>query len=204
MCERRYLAAARHRWCLGPRWPPPFRAFDQPFANSLLSRFLARSAHCLRQFPGAFLRWFLIESPKLCLAKDAFFLKPLFQDTESLVDVVVAYLYLQIFSYLCARFTRRASGEAPPGAPVGTPITMNARLHVERRIARQDHDPAAAKVRRANDAWGITFWFVDEDEKARWRTGGLERSSIAVNLCLAYPGQFRGPRDGGLRSGGQT
>lgn len=71
------------------------RASDETFALSLLPRELARAADRLGLLAISLLGRLFIGSPLLHLAENALTLHFLFQDAESLIDIVVTNEYLQ-------------------------------------------------------------------------------------------------------------
>src|SRR5690242_11294538 len=71
------------------------RGGDETLALRPLARELAHAAHRLGALPSRSLRRLLVESLTLHFAEHALALQLLFQDAESLVDVVVANQYLQ-------------------------------------------------------------------------------------------------------------
>ena len=74
---------------------PLFVRRHEPLALCLLPRQLARAPDRLRLFPGFAFRRLFIRTPTLHLTKYAFALHFLFQNTESLIDIVVADKNLQ-------------------------------------------------------------------------------------------------------------
>jgi hypothetical protein len=68
---------------------------NEPFALCLLACEFARAADRLGLFPVFALPGFLIGSPSLHFTKYPFTLHFLFQNTESLIDIVVAHKNLQ-------------------------------------------------------------------------------------------------------------
>src|SRR5712691_13508414 len=71
------------------------RSCNQTFALRFLARQLACPPHRFASFPRRLFRRLLVESSALHLAEDAFALHLLFEDSESLVDIVVANEDLQ-------------------------------------------------------------------------------------------------------------
>ncbi len=78
------------RWELFFRWRG-----DQSFPNSLLAGKLAGSPDGLGPFSRFSFRWLFVRTPLLHFSKDAFALHFLFENAESLIDVVIADEYLQ-------------------------------------------------------------------------------------------------------------
>jgi hypothetical protein len=68
---------------------------NEAFTLRLFARQLARPANRLAPLSGCPFRWLLVESSPLQLAKDAFTLHLLLEDSKSLVDIVFANEYLQ-------------------------------------------------------------------------------------------------------------
>src|SRR4029453_5998505 len=71
------------------------RVRNEPIALGFLARELARAADRLGLFPVLALRWLFIGAPLPHFTKYAFTLHFLFQNTESLIDIVVADKNLQ-------------------------------------------------------------------------------------------------------------
>src|SRR6185437_7784254 len=68
---------------------------DEPVADGLFPRKLTVTAHGFRFFSGLFLRGFLVRSPTLHFPEDALALHLLLKNSKRLVDIVIAYNYLQ-------------------------------------------------------------------------------------------------------------
>jgi hypothetical protein len=77
---------------------PRFRTRNQTFALGLLPSGLARAADGLCFLAVLALGRLFIRFTTLHLAKNAFALHLLFQDPESLIDIVIANKYLQMLS----------------------------------------------------------------------------------------------------------
>src|SRR5262249_37472250 len=94
------------------------RVGNEPVALRLLARELARAADRLGLFPVFALRRLFIGAPLLHFTKHAFTLHFLFQNTESLIDIVVAHKNLQLM-FLCleARRTHAKTMRFEPYAP---------------------------------------------------------------------------------------
>src|SRR3974390_1680470 len=71
------------------------RVGNEPLTLCLLTRELARAPDRLGLFPVFALRWFFIRAPLLHFTKYAFALHFLLQDTEGLINVVIADKNLQ-------------------------------------------------------------------------------------------------------------
>ena len=91
--ERPGRRAARRRL-------PPFGHRDQTFALGQFPGRLARASDGFCLLAGLALRWFFIGLAALHLTKNAFALQLLFEDPESLIDIVVANDDLQNVSNL--------------------------------------------------------------------------------------------------------
>src|ERR1700674_5833398 len=74
---------------------PSSRSRDQPFALRFLAGGLAGPADRFAFLPCRLFRWFLVKSSTLHLTEDAISLHLLFEDPQSLIDVVIADEYLQ-------------------------------------------------------------------------------------------------------------
>src|SRR6516164_10975841 len=77
---------------------PAFGHGDQAFALSLFPGSLARTSDGFRLLTGLALRRFFIRLATLHLTKNALALHLLLEDPESLIDIVVANEYPQMFS----------------------------------------------------------------------------------------------------------
>jgi len=71
------------------------RGGNESFALRLFARELACAADCLRSLPCRAFGGFLVELPSLHLSENTFTLHFLLEDSESLIDIVVANEYLQ-------------------------------------------------------------------------------------------------------------
>ncbi|KFL25896.1 hypothetical protein JP74_15640 [Devosia sp. 17-2-E-8] len=76
----------------------PLRCSDQPFADHLFTHVLAGAPHGLSLLPCSRFGRFLVIFPTLHFPEHAFSLEALLQNTEGLIDVVVAYQNLQKLS----------------------------------------------------------------------------------------------------------
>jgi len=77
---------------------PAFRGRYQTFTLGLLPRGLPRSSDCLGFLAGPAFGRFFISLATFHLAKNALALQLPFQGPESLIDIVIANEYLQMFS----------------------------------------------------------------------------------------------------------
>jgi hypothetical protein len=92
-CGRNGKLAASSR-SAGQRFPCRLSR-DQPFALRFLAGGLARAADRFAFLPRRLFRWLFVKSSALHLTEDAFSLHLLLEDSQSLIDIVVANEYLQ-------------------------------------------------------------------------------------------------------------
>src|SRR6266545_2835003 len=106
---------------------------EQAFALRQFPRRFARAPDRFRLLAGLALRRFFIRLAALHLTKDAFALQLLFEHLESLIDVVVAYEYLQNVSDLPSSAARAVK--------LLMKVSRSARLEILRRLlaAVADH-----------------------------------------------------------------
>src|SRR5207344_3668411 len=99
------------------------RSLDRPVENCLLAGSLAQPPHRITLLARRLLGWLFVKAPPLHFTKHAFTLHFLFQDTESLFDVVVAYKNLQLIFLL----SRGAAHKNDPVRPQCTSIAARSR-----------------------------------------------------------------------------